>query len=390
MYSEHSGTEWTDLPRALDLDDRARRRLSRGPYAAILHARRGASKERSPIQTSARFATDSWSKGSTSRARKPDVIVINSCHLVSTFSTLVDGTSRHRGTLTAQEAPDLIAGVEFDFPGDGAFASALVARAKAAGHLSGLVDDPHYPLDYGTVMPIVCYLDPGQSIPVVPISVTLLNDLDECFAWGRHVVSTLREVGRRGVFVASGALSHRLVRGPERWPLPEDRKRDERFARMLADGDYDGLFRWLPEFASAVEAEMGGRHLAMMLGRSEGGGLRLHRHRSCVRSVVWKRELRDLAGLFGLHDLVKELGGEVHDGEASIETGHRRHGVELLEARARAPRGDGMEAGSFGRRHEQQTEEHELSGLHVEARRIHAVGAHLLLQYGGASDPPRR
>jgi len=199
-------------------------------------------------------------------ARRPDVIVINSCHLVSTFSTLVDGTPRHRGTLTAQEAPDLIAGVEFDFPGDRELASALAARGKAAGHLSGLVDDVHYPLDYATVMPIVCYLDPRQQIPVVPISVTLMNDLEECFRWGGYVVQSLRESGRRGVFVASGALSHRLVRGPEKWPLPEDLELDRRFAGMLADGDYDGLWKWLPDFARAVEAEMGGRHLAMMLG----------------------------------------------------------------------------------------------------------------------------
>lgn len=200
------------------------------------------------------------------RALEPDVIVINSCHLVSTFSTLVDGTARHRGTLTAQEAPDLIAGVEFDFPGDPELASALVARGKAAGHLSRLVDDPHYPLDYGTVMPVVCYLDPDQAIRVVPISVTLLNDLDECFQWGCHVAQSLLSSERRGVFVASGALSHRLVRGPEKWPLPEHVELDRRFAGMLADGDYEGLWKWLPEFASAVEAEMGGRHLAMMLG----------------------------------------------------------------------------------------------------------------------------
>jgi 3,4-dihydroxyphenylacetate 2,3-dioxygenase len=200
------------------------------------------------------------------KARKPDVIVINSCHLVSTFSTLVDGTARHRGTLTAQEAPDLIAGVDFDFPGDHELASALVACGKAAGHLSGLVDDVHYPLDYGTVMPLVCYLDPGQTIPVVPISVTLMNDLEECFQWGGYVVQSLRESGRRGVFVASGALSHRLVRGPEKWPLPEHRELDERFAGMLSEGEYEAAWKWLPEFASAVDAEMGGRHLAMMLG----------------------------------------------------------------------------------------------------------------------------
>ncbi len=199
-------------------------------------------------------------------ARQPDVIVVNSCHLVSTFSTLVDGTAPHRGILTAQEAPDLISGVEFDFPGDRELASALVARGKAAGHLCGLVDDVHYPLDYGTVMPLVCYLDPGQSIAVVPISVTLLNDLEECFQWGGYVAQTLKESGKRGVFVASGALSHRLVRGPEKWPLPDDRKRDEHFAGMAAEGDYERLWRWLPEFVRTADAEMGGRHLAMMLG----------------------------------------------------------------------------------------------------------------------------
>jgi 3,4-dihydroxyphenylacetate 2,3-dioxygenase len=206
-------------------------------------------------------------------ALKPDVIVINSCHLVSTFSTLVDGTPRHRGILTAQEAPDLIAGVDFDFPGEPELASRIVEQGKSAGRLCGVVDDPHYPLDYGTVMPIVCYLDRSQSIPVVPISVTLMNDLEECFEWGQYIVRSIRESERRAVFVASGALSHRLVRGPERWPLPEAMECDRRFATKLAAGEYEELWRELPEFARAVEAEMGGRHLAMMLGALHEAGV---------------------------------------------------------------------------------------------------------------------
>lgn len=35
---------------------------------------------------------------------------------------------------------------------------------------------------------------------------------------------------------------------------------------MLADGEHEKLWAWLPEYAETVEAEMGGRHLAMMLG----------------------------------------------------------------------------------------------------------------------------
>jgi 3,4-dihydroxyphenylacetate 2,3-dioxygenase len=196
----------------------------------------------------------------------PEVIVINSCHLISTFPTVVDGTPRHRGVLTAQEAPDLIRGVAYDFPGDYELAASLVARGKAAGHLCTLANDIHYPLDYGTVMPLHCYLDRAQRIATVPVSVCLSSDLDECFAWGRHIARAVEASGKRAAFVASGSVSHKLVRRPEQWPAPEDQELDHRFAQMLAEGEYDKLWAWLPEFAEATQAEMGGRHLAMLLG----------------------------------------------------------------------------------------------------------------------------
>jgi 3,4-dihydroxyphenylacetate 2,3-dioxygenase len=196
----------------------------------------------------------------------PDLIVINSCHLISTFPTVVDGTPRHRGVLTAQEAPELIHGVAYDFPGDFAFASALIDRGRAAGLPCTLANDVHYPLDYGTVMPLVCYLDRAQRVPAVPVSVCLSAGLEESFAWGRHVAATAAGLDRRAVFVASGSVSHKLVRGPERWPAPADQELDHRFARLLAEGDYNKAWAWLPEYVDAAEPEMGGRHLAMMLG----------------------------------------------------------------------------------------------------------------------------
>jgi 3,4-dihydroxyphenylacetate 2,3-dioxygenase len=168
--------------------------------------------------------------------------------------------------LTAQEAPDLIRGVAYDYPGDYELAAALIGRGRAQGHQCVLANDVHYPLDYGTVMPMVCYLDRAQRLPLVPVSVCLANDLAECFAWGRYLAQVARETPKRVGFVASGSLSHKLVRGPERWPAPDDQERDHRFARLLEAGDYEGLWQWLPEFARTVEAEMGGRHLAMMLG----------------------------------------------------------------------------------------------------------------------------
>lgn len=203
-----------------------------------------------------------------------DAVIVNSCHLITTFPTVVDGTPRHQGVLTAQEAPEIIHGVAYDFPGDDGLAAALAARGKAEGRQTVLANDVHYPLDYGTVMPMICYLDPAQRLPVVPVSVCLSADLDECFAWGRSVTRVARESGKRVGFVASGSVSHKLVRGPERGPLPSDEALDHEFARLLAAGDYEKVWAWLPDYVRTVEAEMGGRHLAMMLGALVEAGTR--------------------------------------------------------------------------------------------------------------------
>ncbi len=201
-----------------------------------------------------------------------DVMVINSCHLITTFPTVVDGTPRHRGVLTAQEAPELIHGVAYDYPGDYELAARLITQGRAAGRQCVLANDVHYPLDYGTVMPMVCYLDRAQRLPMVPVSVCLSADLAECFAWGESIARVASESGRRVGFVASGSVSHKLVRGPEKSPRPEDQALDHRFAALLADGKYGDLKAWLPEYARAAQPEMGGRHLAMMLGAIIGSG----------------------------------------------------------------------------------------------------------------------
>ncbi len=140
-------------------------------------------------------------------ALTPDVIVINSCHLVATFPTVVDGTPRHEGVLTAQEAPELIHGVAYDFPGDFELAAAMIEGGRAAGLPCTLANDVHYPLDYGTVMPLVCYLDRAQRIAAVPVSVCLSADLGESFAWGLVRQRQLRHFDGRGLAGSPAAVT---------------------------------------------------------------------------------------------------------------------------------------------------------------------------------------
>ena len=190
-----------------------------------------------------------------------DVVVINSCHLVTTFPTVVDGTPRHRGVLTAQEAPELIHGVAYDYPGDYELAARLIARGRREGYQCVLANDVHYPLDYGTVMPMACYLDRAQRLPMIPVSVCLSADLVEAFGWGRSLAQVARESPKRIGFVVSGSVSHKLVRDPARGPRPEDEALDHQFACLLSEGDYEKLWNWMPEFARAAEPEIGRAHV---------------------------------------------------------------------------------------------------------------------------------
>ena len=103
---------------------------------------------------------------------------------------------------------------------------------------------------------------------MVPVSVCLAADLEESFEWGRH-----HRAGRAGRahkrvgFVASGSVSHKLVRGPGTGPKPEDEELDHRLAKMLARRRVPaGSGSGCPSSPRRREPEMGGRHLAMMLG----------------------------------------------------------------------------------------------------------------------------
>jgi len=100
----------------------------------------------------------------------------------------------------------------------------------------------------------------------------ILADLTECHAVGRAVTAAAAKAGRRVVFVASSALSHRLVRDPASWPTDEDQKADRRFVGLLQEGRTSDAWQFLNGYAARAQVEMGGRNLASMLGVLDGIG----------------------------------------------------------------------------------------------------------------------
>lgn len=210
-----------------------------------------------------------YALGRAIQSLKPDLIVLQSAHWVTTFTWYTTCQPRHRGRCVSDELPDLIPGIPYDRPGDPEFGALLVEEIKAAGLLAGCNDTPHYKWDYGTFVPMQ-YLDPAQRIPVVTMGTCILADLDECYRVGTAVREAAVRSGKRVVFVASSALSHRLVRNPASWPTEANQALDRRFVAMIEAGRTGEAWQCLPRFATEAQVEMGGRNIASMLGALDG------------------------------------------------------------------------------------------------------------------------
>jgi 3,4-dihydroxyphenylacetate 2,3-dioxygenase len=212
-----------------------------------------------------------YALGRAIRALEPDVVVLQSAHWVTTFTWYVTCHARHYGHCVSDELPDLIPGLPYDRPGDPEFGRLLVEAIRGKGLLAGYNDTPHYKWDYGTFVPLQ-YLDPAQRVPVVTMGTCILADLDECHEVGRAVQDAAVKSGKRVVFVASSALSHRLVRDPASWPTPANQALDRRFVALLRDGHVGQARQFLDGYGREAQVEMGGRNIASMLGALDGIG----------------------------------------------------------------------------------------------------------------------
>jgi 3,4-dihydroxyphenylacetate 2,3-dioxygenase len=210
-----------------------------------------------------------YALGRAIQALEPDVIVLQSAHWVTTFTWYVTCQARHYGNCVSDELPDLIPGIPYDRPGDPEFGATLVDAIKGRGLLAGRNETPHYKWDYGTFVPLQ-YLDPDQRIPTVTMGTCILADLDECYRVGQAVRDAAEASGKRVVFVASSALSHKLVRNPAAWPLAEHQALDRQFVAMLEGGRVSEARRFLDGFAKEAAVEMGGRNVASFLGALDG------------------------------------------------------------------------------------------------------------------------
>lgn len=235
--------------------------------AVASHTPRMAFEEKTP-EFQRGLVVGSKEMGAALRALQLDLFVINSAHWVSSFNWYATCQNPHEGICVAEEAPNLIPGIPYKRKGDPEFARVFVETLQRADIPCFRNESPHYEWDYGALAPLL-YLDPEATIPVVEISTCLSADPGKCLWVGRLIHKIGRGIGWRIVFIASCALSHKIVRRPHLWPTPERIEMDHCFMDLIQQGHVSELLAWFPEYSRDAVAEMGGRVLATMLGTLE-------------------------------------------------------------------------------------------------------------------------
>jgi len=203
--------------------------------------------------------------GEKLRALKPDLWVVISTHWVSTFNWFATCQNEHKGICVADEAPDLIPGIAYRYPGDPEFAETLLDEWKLANIQAQRNTTQHYAWDYGTFVPL-SHLDPDGEVAVMGVPVVLMADMNECLRAGEAIQAAAQKLNRRAVIIASSALTHALVRGRENWPSDERVAADKRVIDLLKAGDIDTVIAGYRDYARNGVVEMGGRAIATMLG----------------------------------------------------------------------------------------------------------------------------
>lgn len=118
-------------------------------------------------------------------------------------------------------------------------------------------------VDHAVTIPLY-FMFPDKQVPVVPLSIA--QSPLEAFRWGRTLGRSLREWGRKVLFMASGSLAHDLASFARGVTLPEHGAFDQAVLQLLRDGKGMDVLELPAGLVHAAKPEGGFRDLMMLLG----------------------------------------------------------------------------------------------------------------------------
>lgn len=155
--------------------------------------------------------------------------------------------------------------------------AAMVETAESGGFplLSQHVTSSHMSvsgeeLDHGLLVPLY-YLDQAFETPVVCLSISGLS-YESHFRLGGIARTACEDLGRRAVFVASGDLSHRLIKGAPAGYSPRGAEFDNMIVEIVREGRFEDINE-IPEDLVEAAGECGFRSIHTMWGALKNGPL---------------------------------------------------------------------------------------------------------------------
>jgi aromatic ring-opening dioxygenase LigB subunit len=164
--------------------------------------------------------------------------------------------------------------VRIDTTGDLALAQAVIDQASSLGIPceavggSGMQTRGASELDHGILVPL--YFLAKKAYPLVCLSMSLL-DLRTHYRMGIAIRDAIESSGRKAVFIASGDMSHRLIRGAPAGYSPRAAEFDRQVVDIVSSGDFARLFD-LDTGLIEEAGECGLRSIVTMAGTLDGYG----------------------------------------------------------------------------------------------------------------------
>jgi aromatic ring-opening dioxygenase LigB subunit len=160
-----------------------------------------------------------------------------------------------------------------------------------------IISSPHP--DWGIQVPAHFLLAKMQkaSLPIHPF-LTTLDSPKQHYEWGKEIAQSLLRQ-KRGAWISSGDMSHRLKEDGPYGLHPSGPKFDQKFIELLEKKDIKGILNLDPEFLEEA-GECGLRSFCMLLGALEWQS----RLAGLKPSSAWEPEILSYEGPFGVGYLV--------------------------------------------------------------------------------------
>ena len=228
--------------------------------------------------------------------KRPETVIVISPHGTMLYDSMGIATAGSlRGTMRDWGARS----ADHDFENDPDMVAALQAEVSASGIPLDSIGDREYNLDHGVMVPIYFLIEGMKGVPLVPLTFSMLP-LSAHFSFGQAIRRAAERTGKRAAIVASGDLSHRLIRDAPAGYDPMGEVFDKTLIEAIQYYDVPAILN-LDEQLIDRAGECGLRSIVILLGALDG--------------LEVKPDVLSYEGPFGVGYLVASFDVEEVEGE---------------------------------------------------------------------------